>query len=56
MRSRLSASQDIRKFARIEAITIGYRYLRLQPDFSVAAAALDMNMWRLRRLAFVGKK
>jgi len=45
--------QDIRKFAWIEAITVGERYLRLNPDLSVAAGALDVNMDWLGRLALV---
>jgi hypothetical protein len=45
--------QDIRKFARIEAITVGYPNLRLKPDFRIPTASLDVNMWRLGRLAFV---
>jgi hypothetical protein len=48
--------QDIRKFARIEAITVGDRYFWLKPDFCIATAALDVNMWRLGRLPSFEKK
>jgi hypothetical protein len=44
---------DIRKLARIEAVTIGYRYLRLKPNLGIAATALDMNMSRFGRLALI---
>jgi hypothetical protein len=36
--------QDIRKFARIKAITICHRYLWLKPDFCIPTTAFDMNM------------
>jgi hypothetical protein len=48
-------SQDIRKFAGIKPVTVSYRYFRLKPDFCIAAATLDVNMWRLGRPAFVKK-
>jgi len=37
-------TQDIRKVARIEAITVGDRYLRLKPDLCIPTAAFDVNM------------
>jgi len=45
--------QNIRKFTRIKAVTVGYRYIWLEPDLGVPTAALDMNMRRLGRLALV---
>jgi hypothetical protein len=45
--------EDIRKFTRFEAVTIGYRYLRLKPDLRILAAAGNMNVSRFRRLSFV---
>jgi hypothetical protein len=48
--------QDIRKFARVEAITVIYRYIRLDPDFGNPTAALDMNMRALRWRALIGEE
>jgi hypothetical protein len=36
--------QDIRKFARIEAVTVGYRAVRFEPNLGIAAPALDVNV------------
>ena len=49
-------AQDIRKFPRIEAITVGNRYGGFKPDFGVPAATLNVNMRRLGRLPFVGEE
>ena len=45
--------QYIRKFPRIEAVTVVQQYFRFKPYFRVATAALDMNVRPLGRLPLV---
>jgi hypothetical protein len=48
--------QDIRKFARINAVAVGNRDVGSEPNLGIATAALDVNVDRLRRLSSFEKK
>jgi hypothetical protein len=49
-------AHDTRKITGIEAVAFGDGDVGLEPDFGVFAAAFDMNMARLARLAFIREK